>query len=48
MRIRIICDVYFPRVNGVSTSIRTFRRELDVLGHEVVLNGPDYGEDSGG
>jgi 1,2-diacylglycerol 3-alpha-glucosyltransferase len=44
MRIVIITDVYFPRVNGVSTSIRTFRRELEALGHEVYLIAPDYGE----
>lgn len=44
MRIVIISDVYFPRVNGVSTSIRTFRRELLELGHEVILIAPDYGE----
>ena len=44
MRILMISDVYFPRVNGVSTSIRTFRRELLALGHEVTLIAPDYGE----
>lgn len=44
MRIVIISDVYFPRINGVSTSIRTFRRELEELGHEVFLIAPDYGE----
>lgn len=43
MRIVMISDVYFPRVNGVSTSIRTFRRELEGLGHEVLLIAPDYG-----
>ncbi|MGM0595084.1 MAG: glycosyltransferase [Pseudomonadota bacterium] len=46
MRIIIISDVYFPRVNGVSTSIRTFRRELEALGHEVYLVAPDYGEET--
>ncbi|MFO7594530.1 MAG: glycosyltransferase [Pseudomonadota bacterium] len=44
MRIVMITDVYFPRVNGVSTSIRTFRRELEAQGHEVFLIAPDYGE----
>jgi glycosyltransferase involved in cell wall biosynthesis len=34
--------VFFPRVNGVSTSIETFRRDLVALGHEVVLVAPDY------
>jgi len=39
----MISDVYFPRVNGVSTSIQTFRRQLAALGHEVVLIAPEYG-----
>jgi 1,2-diacylglycerol 3-alpha-glucosyltransferase len=43
MRILLISDVYFPRVNGVSTSIRTFVRELQAMGHEVCLIAPDYG-----
>jgi glycosyltransferase involved in cell wall biosynthesis len=38
----MISDVYFPRINGVSTSIRTFRRELEQLGHESQLIAPDY------
>ena len=42
MRILMISDVYFPRVNGVSTSIRTFRRELIDQGHEVTLIAPQY------
>ena len=42
MRILMISDVYFPRVNGVSTSIQTFRHELQSLGHEVTLVAPDY------
>ncbi|MCW8828341.1 MAG: glycosyltransferase [Gammaproteobacteria bacterium] len=46
MRIIMVSDVYFPRVNGVSSSIRTFRRELTALGHEVLLLAPDYGESS--
>jgi 1,2-diacylglycerol 3-alpha-glucosyltransferase len=42
MRILMISDVYFPRVNGVSTSIQTFRRELAALGHESTLIAPAY------
>ncbi len=42
MRILMISDVYFPRVNGVSTSILTYRRELLAQGHEVVLIAPAY------
>lgn len=44
MRVAMISDVYFPRINGVSTSIETFRRDLVALGHEVVLLAPDYGK----
>lgn len=43
MKILFISDVYFPRVNGVSTSIETFRRNLQSLGHTVHLIAPDYG-----
>jgi glycosyltransferase involved in cell wall biosynthesis len=42
MKILMISDVYFPRVNGVSTSISTYRRELEERGHEVHLIAPDY------
>ncbi len=43
MKILFISDVYFPRVNGVSTSIKTFIDQLVKLGHEVDLIAPDYG-----
>ena len=43
MNILLISDVYFPRVNGVSTSIRTFSEQLQKLGHSVHLIVPDYG-----
>jgi glycosyltransferase involved in cell wall biosynthesis len=36
----MISDVYFPRVNGVSTSIQTFRRDLAKLGCETWLIAP--------
>lgn len=42
MKILMISDVYFPRVNGVSTSIATYRAELEARGHEVHLIAPDY------
>lgn len=42
MNILMITDVYFPRVNGVSTSIMTLRRELQALGHGVTLVVPAY------
>ncbi len=43
----MLSDVYFPRVNGVSTSIRTFAKSLLGMGHRVTLVAPDYGADSG-
>jgi len=42
MRVLFISDVYFPRVNGVSTSIRTFRADLATAGVETVLVAPTY------
>jgi 1,2-diacylglycerol 3-alpha-glucosyltransferase len=44
MRILMISDVYFPRVNGVSTSIQSFANEMIRQGHELALIAPDYGE----
>jgi glycosyltransferase involved in cell wall biosynthesis len=38
----LISDVYFPRVNGVSTSIQTFRRDLAAFGCESWLVAPRY------
>ncbi|MEP7242170.1 MAG: glycosyltransferase [Gammaproteobacteria bacterium] len=43
MRVLFISDVYFPRVNGVSTSIRTFRSDLGSCGIETTLIAPEYG-----
>jgi glycosyltransferase involved in cell wall biosynthesis len=45
MRILMISDVYFPRVNGVSTSIQTFARNFASKGHGVTVIAPDYGQD---
>jgi 1,2-diacylglycerol 3-alpha-glucosyltransferase len=42
VRVLFISDVYFPRVNGVSTSIRTFRQDLGNCGVETVLVAPRY------
>lgn len=38
----MISDVYFPRINGVSTSISTYRDSLLEIGHEVTLIAPAY------
>lgn len=45
MRVLMVSDVYFPRVNGVSTSIETFRRALAAQGVEVRLVVPRYGDE---
>lgn len=42
MNILMLSDVYFPRVNGVSTSIASFRAALKRLGHKVFLVCPEY------
>lgn len=43
MNLLMLSDVYFPRVNGVSTAIRTYMRALLDMGHSVTLVAPDYG-----
>ncbi|HEY2344543.1 MAG TPA: glycosyltransferase [Xanthomonadaceae bacterium] len=47
MDLLMLSDVYFPRINGVSTSIRTFAGSLARLGHRVTIVAPDYGQGSG-
>ncbi len=39
----MLSDVYFPRVNGVSSSIRTCACALAAMGHRITLIAPDYG-----
>ena len=43
-RVLMLSDVYFPRVNGVFTSIQTFRRDLDAEGCHSILVAPRYPE----
>lgn len=42
MRVLMLSDVYFPRVNGVSTAIQTYRQQLSRIGIESVLIAPQY------
>jgi 1,2-diacylglycerol 3-alpha-glucosyltransferase len=42
VRVLFVSDVYFPRVNGVSTSIRTFRGDLLSCEVETTLVAPGY------
>lgn len=46
IRVLMISDVYFPRVNGVSTSIATFRRALSACDVDVRLIAPRYGDEA--
>lgn len=46
MRVLLLSDVYFPRVNGVSTSICTFRADLPAAGVSSVLLAPRYAGNS--
>ena len=43
MRVLMVSDVYFPRINGVSTSIETFRASLPGYGVDSLLVAPRYG-----
>ena len=43
MRVLMVSDVYFPRINGVSTAIQTYQRTLAHHGIDVSLIAPDYG-----
>ena len=46
MRVLMVSDVHFPRVNGVLTSIETFRRTLAGHGIEVRLVVPRYADEA--
>ncbi len=42
MKIALVTDTYFPRINGVSTSTQIFAEEFAKLGHEVHIYGPAF------
>ena len=44
MRVVMVSDVYFPRINGVSTAIQTYQQALRAHGVTVSLIAPDYGQ----
>lgn len=46
LRVLMVSDVYFPRINGVSTSIQSFRQALAREGVEVALVVPRYGDEA--
>ncbi|GAB4367236.1 MAG: glycosyltransferase family 4 protein [Spirochaetales bacterium] len=43
VNIAVFTDTYVPQVNGVTTSILIFQRELERLGHNVYIFCPTYG-----
>lgn len=45
MRVLMVSDVYFPRINGVSTAIQTYHDALADQGVEVRLVAPSYDTD---
>lgn len=42
MRILIASDAWHPQINGVVRTLSTVARELEMLGHEVVVLGPEH------
>ncbi len=43
MNIAIFTDAYSPQINGVVTSVLSFRRELEKAGHRVYIFAPSFG-----
>ncbi len=42
MKIALVSDTYFPRINGVSVSMDNFAEEYRKLGHEVYIIAPHF------
>ncbi len=42
MKICFVCDAYYPSIDGASTSIRSFKNELEKRGHQVYVICPRY------
>ena len=42
MNIVMFTDAYYPRVNGVAVSVKSYAEELARLGHRVCIVCPDY------
>lgn len=47
MRIAYISDCYWPRVNGVTVALQTYKDELVKRGHEVLIVCPEYPSTNG-
>lgn len=46
MKIALVTDSYYPRINGVAASTRTFAREFTNLGHTVHVHAPSFSNES--
>lgn len=44
MNVAMIVDCFYPRVNGVAVSVKTYSDELSRKGHKVLIICPDYSE----
>jgi 1,2-diacylglycerol 3-alpha-glucosyltransferase len=42
LKIALVTDTYFPRINGVSTSTQIFAEEFSKLGHQVDIYAPEF------
>lgn len=42
MKIAFVSDCYWPRINGVTVSMQTFRDQLEALGHRTIILAPAY------
>lgn len=42
MKVALVSDGFWPRINGVTISIQTFRDELERQGHETLVMAPAY------
>lgn len=42
MKIAFVTDCWWPRINGVTVSVQTFRDELEKRGHQTLVLAPSY------
>ncbi len=42
MRVALLTDAWWPRINGVTVSVQTFRDELEKQGHQTIVLCPEY------
>jgi 1,2-diacylglycerol 3-alpha-glucosyltransferase len=47
LRIAYVSDCYWPRINGVTVALQTYKDELRKRGHEVLIICPNYASTNG-